>query len=103
MTRGLELPESEFPQPPVRTPRPGQRQRRDAPIEERVNKLRAWRETTAELLGLEPGVVISQRDLEAVADNPPGSPGEDIARQGLRQWRWREFSAEWRQLLANGS
>ncbi|MCZ6650028.1 MAG: HRDC domain-containing protein [Acidobacteria bacterium] len=100
VTRGLELPESEFPQPPPRAAHPGQRQRRDAPFEERVNRLRAWRKTRAEQLGLEPGVVISQRDLEAVAENPPGSQGEDTTRQGLRQWRWREFSAEWRQLLS---
>ena len=103
VARGLELPESEFPQPPVRTSRHGQRQRRDAPFEERVNKLRAWRKTRAEQLGLEPGVVISQRDLEAVAENPPGSPGEETTRQSLRRWRWREFSAEWRQLLTNSS
>jgi ribonuclease D len=100
LTRGLELPESEFPQPPVRPPHHGQRQRRDAPLEERVNKLRAWRKSKAEQLGLEPGVVISQRDLEMVAENPPGSPDEDATRQSLRQWRWREFSGEWQRLLA---
>jgi len=100
VTRGLELPESEFPLPPPRTSHPGQRQRRDAPFEERVNKLRAWRKTRAEQLGLEPGVVISQRDLEAIAENPPGSPDGETVRKTLRQWRWREFSAEWRLLLA---
>lgn len=100
VTRGLELPESEFPQTPPRTTRPGQRSRRDAPSEERVNKLRAWRKTKAEQLGLEPGVVISQRDLETVAENPPGSPGQDATRQSLRHWRWREFSGEWQRLLA---
>ena len=100
VSRGQTLAESEFPVPAPRATRPGQRQRRDAQFEERVNRMRAWRKTRAEQLGLEPGVVISQRDLEAVVENPPGSPGADTTRQNLRRWRWREFAAEWQQLLA---
>jgi ribonuclease D len=96
---GLNMPEDQFPSAPVRPPRSAP-SRRDSQFEARINTLRAWRQKTATRLKLEPGVVISQRGLEMVAENPPGSPGEEACREALRSWRWREFSAEWRALLA---
>ena len=99
VTTGLEMPEDQFPAAPVRAPRTTS-SRRDSQFEARINTLRAWRQKTATRLQLEPGVVISQRGLELLAENPPGSPGEEACREALRSWRWREFSAEWRSLLA---
>ncbi len=78
----------------------GRRLQRDPAFEARLQVLRAWRQQAATELGLEPGVVISQRGLEAIAENPPGSPGEDDMRQGMRLWRWQAFSDAWRQALA---
>jgi ribonuclease D len=98
VSKGMKMPESEFPAPPVRAPRTPSR--RDSQFEARINTLRAWRQKTATRLKLEPGVVISQRDLEMVAENPPGSPGEEGCREALRRWRWSEFSDQWRTLLA---
>jgi ribonuclease D len=62
--------------------------------------MRAWRRNKAAQLGLEPGVVISQRDLELLAAHPPGSPGAAEARDSIRRWRWREFGDEWEKTLA---
>ena len=98
VSKGVKMPESQFPAPPARAPRTPTR--RDSQFEARINTLRTWRQETATRLKLEPGVVISQRDLELVAENPPGSPGEEGCREALRRWRWSEFSDQWRALLA---
>ena len=99
--RGQKLPESDFPVLKPRTPAPQNRPRRDPVFEARVNRLRTWRQKKAVELGLEPGVIISQRGLEAIATTPPGSPGEDQLKSEMRHWRWHEFADQWRTLMEN--
>jgi ribonuclease D len=98
--RGQELTEDQLPADPRRRRSGPRAPARDAAFESRVNKLKAWRRRKAARLGLEPGVVISQRDMELLAAHPPGSPGASEVREAVRRWRWREFGEEWETMLA---
>jgi len=65
----------------------------------RLALLKEWREKKAKELGLEPGVVAPQRDLELLATAPPPSVAALLEEQGtwasIRPWRRREFSGDW--------
>ena len=97
--RGQELPEDRFPPDPRRRSKGPRAPARDVAFESRVNHLKTWRRNKAAQLGLEPGVVISQRDLELLAAHPEDAPGAAEARDSIRRWRWREFGDEWKKIL----
>ncbi len=101
--RGQQMDEADFPGDPRRRGRGGPRQVRDPAFEERVNRLKDWRRQKAKELDLEPGVVAPQRDLELLAENPPGSDTEAAAREAIRHWRWQNFAGEWKKVLAAAS
>ena len=97
--RGRQLDPSQFPSDPRRQSRPRTRPARDSGFEARLKKLKTWRQRKAAELGLEPGVVIPQRDLELLAGDPPGSSAELGNLEGIRVWRRRAFGNEWLNVL----
>jgi ribonuclease D len=87
--RGLALPDSELPVLP-RARRPTI----SAATSRRIEKLRRWRAGATERIGLEPGVVLPNRLITAVAEAAPRTL-EELARvDGVRRWRVETFGAE---------
>jgi len=92
---GLLIPEADRPVPPRGRPR-----RKSAAAQNRLERLREWRKTRAQELGLDPGVLFPQSTLEALAavgaealDRPGEIPG-------LRAWRVGLLRPEAQRLLA---
>lgn len=83
---GLETPEEDLPKFP-RQPR----RAKDPGLEERVKKLKQWRQTAAADYALEPGVLINNAGLEALASLDPRSADalDDVV--GLKNWQKREL------------
>src|SRR5262249_10046249 len=92
-------------EPPARERRPEGRRRPMVPLEvqQRAERLKRWRATAAERTGLDPGVLLPQRLIDALAAAPPGDLGalQDIP--GLRQWRAVDFGPEILAALAGGT
>jgi len=87
VARGL----AERPPEPPRLPRPGPR-----PVVTTVSRLRAealrkWRTEAAETSGLDPGVLLPQRLIDALALDPPPDVGGLGRVPGLRRWRVDAF------------
>jgi len=92
--KGLTLPEGELPVFPR-----GPRRQRDPEADRRFENLKRWRKAKAEQLCLEPGVMINNALLEAIAYHPPRDE-EDFARfEAMRNWQRREFGREILQAL----
>jgi ribonuclease D len=66
----------------------GERRRKDARAEKRIKRLKAWRTKAAEGYSLEPGVLINNAQLEALAHNP-SERVEELP--GLKAWQRKEF------------
>lgn len=79
---GTDVPEDDLPKVP-RAPRWD----RDPHFDARVSVLRTARDTVAEQLGLEPGVLCSRDRLEAVARQVPETADELSAIPDLRRWQ----------------
>ena len=80
--RGLALDEGDLPVIP-RRPRPIV----PGAMSRRIDKLRRWRVTAVERIGLEPGVVLPNRLITAVAAAAPRTLEELGAVEGVRRWR----------------
>jgi ribonuclease D len=96
VTRGLE--------DPVLDPPHSQRRRPIVPVvvQQRAEALRRWRTAAAERTGLDPGVLLPQRLIDALAAAPP-SDAEGLGQvPGLRRWRVDTFGAEILAVLAGG-
>jgi ribonuclease D len=84
---GLEMPEAELPKFP-RLPRRGAK---DPSIEERVKTLKKWRQEQAARLALDPGVLINNASLEALAAANPQSAQAFDEVVGLKNWQKKEL------------
>ena len=82
LQRALALDETELPVIP-RRPRPVI----PGAMSRRIDKLRRWRTVAVERIGLEPGVVLPNRLITAVAAAAPRSLDELEAVEGMRHWR----------------
>jgi ribonuclease D len=80
--RALALPEADLPVVP-RRPRPSI----PGAMSRRIDKLRRWRVTAVERVGLEPGLVLPNRLITAVAAAAPRTLEELGAVEGVRRWR----------------
>jgi ribonuclease D len=80
--RALALDESELPVLPrhKRPSIPGAMSRR-------IDKLRRWRAAATEQVGLEPGVLLPNRLITAIAEAAPRTLDELARVDGVRQWR----------------
>lgn len=87
--RALALPDNELPV----LPRP-RRPTISAATSRRIEKLRRWRAGATERIGLEPGVVLPNRLITAIAEAAPRTL-EELARvDGVRRWRVETVGAE---------
>lgn len=93
--RGRGTPPDKMP----RFPRP-KRFERDSGFEERVARLRAARESAAQRLELDPGVLCSRERLEAIARRGPATLAELAEVDGLRQWQVRELGEDFLRALS---
>jgi ribonuclease D len=84
---GLEMPEAELPKFP-RQPRRGAK---DPSIEERVKTLKKWRQDEAARFALEPGVLINNAALEALASVNPQSVADLDEVTCLKNWQKKEL------------
>ncbi|ORJ57471.1 ribonuclease D [Geothermobacter hydrogeniphilus] len=97
VSAGLAIPEKELPAFPR-----GERRLRDPEADKRFERLKQWRRQQAERLQLDPGVMINNALLEAIAYQPPGS-SDDFARfEAMRNWQRQEFGAQILQVLDHG-
>jgi len=81
--RARALPEAELPalaRPPRPPGLPG-------PVRRRIEALRAWRAQAAPGFGLEPGVLLPNRLIGAIAQAAPRTPEELGRVDGIRRWR----------------
>jgi ribonuclease D len=83
---GLALPEDELPQFP-RTPR----KIKDPDLDERVKVLKQWRQQAATEYALDPGVLINNAALEALAQTCPRTPADLDRVAGLKNWQKEEL------------
>ena len=87
--RALALPDSELPV----LPRP-RRPTISAATSRRIEKLRRWRAGATERIGLEPGVVLPNRLITAIAEAAPRTLEELARLDGVRRWRVETFGGE---------
>ena len=93
--RGRGTPPDKMP----RFPRP-KRFEKDSGFEERVARLRAARESAAQRLELDPGVLCSRERLEAIARRGPVTLAELAEVDGLRQWQVGELGEDFLRALS---
>ena len=87
--RGLSVPETQL---PAFERRP--RFRPDPAIEARVERLKQWRATGSEKIGLPPGILAPNATLEAIAKAAPVSIDALASVPEIRKWQVKEFGAE---------
>jgi ribonuclease D len=89
VARGLALADDELPMLP-RRPRPVI----PGAMSRRIDKLRRWRTGATERIGLEPGVLLPNRLITAIAAAAPRTLDELAGVDGVRRWRVDTFGAE---------
>jgi len=94
VANGCALPEDRLP----RIPRPV-RPERDPVKEERLKKLKKWRDGKAKVLGIDPGVLVTNSQLEALAKEIPRDAGQLAAAPYLRNWQKRELGEDFLKML----
>jgi len=71
-----------------------ERPERDTIKDERLKKLKRWRETKSLALGIDTGILVNNALLEILAKESPRDPSGLDAVTALRGWRKREFGNE---------
>jgi ribonuclease D len=89
IARAQALPESELPVL-ERRPRP----KIAGVVQRRIERLRLWRAEAAPRAGLEPGLVLPNRLIGAIAQAAPRDVAALAAVEGVRRWRAEVFGAE---------
>lgn len=83
---GLAVPESQLPQFPRAL-----RRAKDPEREERLKQLKAWRQAQAIAYALDPGVLINNAALEALAETWPTTEAALARVAGLKNWQRQEL------------
>lgn len=83
---GLAIPDTELPQFPRQ-----QRRTKDPDAEERLKALKRWRQESAKGYEIEPGVLINNATLEALAQLNPQTAAALDSVPGLKNWQKREL------------
>jgi ribonuclease D len=96
--RGLAVPDAELPRFP-RAPRWD----RDPDFDDRVSRVKAVRDATAQRLDLDPGVLCARDRLEAVARKNPATLEELAAMPELRRWQVDVLGEELVRALRHGA
>jgi ribonuclease D len=87
--RAMAIPEEDLPAYPR-----GARPELPSPVRKRVKSLKAWRDTRAHALGMEPGVLLNNALINGLAVKNPRSMKELEQIPGLREWRQTHFGRE---------
>ena len=89
VSTGLKMPESELPvYPRKRSPRSSPK------IPERIKHLKTMREKSSTRTGIEPGFLINNALISAIAHAGPAGPGELEKIPGLRNWQMEVLGEE---------
>jgi ribonuclease D len=91
--RGLDAPPVVLEPPPARL-------RADPQVAERIGKLRAWRPEAATRLNLDPGLLLPQRLIVALAVDWPSDRDSLAAVEGFRAWRVEALGDDLLRILA---
>ena len=67
---------------------------RKASHPERIKRFKAWREHKARALGLEPGLILNNALLTAIADQNPRSLAALARVDGIRNWQVQSFGPD---------
>jgi ribonuclease D len=86
VARGLADPGPDAPRPA-----PAARPQVPPVVRRRVDALKRWRGTAAAETGLDPGVLLPQRLIDALAAEPPADLAGLAALPGVRAWRAGAF------------
>lgn len=86
VARAEALPEGALPALPAAV-----RNRRSPAVRMRIDRLKAWRAGAAAQAGLDPGLLLPQRLIEAIAQGGPATPEALAAVPGVRRWRVASF------------
>jgi ribonuclease D len=87
--KATRIPESELPTYPK-----NRRQKNDASVSKKIKKLKAWRTSRAREMGIDPSLVCTNAQIQAVALCSPRKE-EDLAHiKGLREWQRDLFGGE---------
>ena len=86
VVQGREMLEQNLPE----IPKP-QRRGKDPQKERRLKTLKSWRQSTSAAYGLQPGVLINNSVLEAIAQKNPNSLSDLEEIPGLRNWQKSEL------------
>ncbi|PYM16914.1 MAG: 3'-5' exonuclease [Candidatus Rokuibacteriota bacterium] len=89
VARGEQLPGADLPRIERGSRPPG-----SAAAKRRAEKLKAWRTAAATREGLDPGVLLPNRLIGAIADAGPRTVDELLAVDGVRRWRVEAFGPE---------
>ncbi|WP_321529659.1 HRDC domain-containing protein [uncultured Desulfuromonas sp.] len=71
-----------------------ERRVRDVAAEERFNRLKSWRTDKAKQLEMDPGIVINNALLEAVAHSQPRNVQDLMAIDGMKEWQRKVLGPE---------
>jgi ribonuclease D len=69
-------------------------------VQQRAERLKRWRTEAAERTALDPGVLLPQRLIDALAAAPPADVGALAGVPGVRRWRAQHFGDEMLAALA---
>lgn len=96
--KALSTPESELPAyprgKPVRRPSPG--------VIKRFDALKAWRESLAAKLELDPSAIFTNAQLLAISTARPDRPEDLTSIEGVRRWQREAFGSEILRVMAQG-
>ena len=87
--RAMALPDEDLPVYP-REARP----ELSSPVRQRVKALKTWRDMRAKTLGIEPGILLNNALINALALKNPRSMKELESIPGLKKWRQNHFGRE---------
>lgn len=98
IARARAMAESDLPSPSP----PSHGRSLSAAARKRIEAVRRWREEAAPRVALDPGVLLPNRLIRAIAEAAPGD-AESLGRvDGVRRWRVEEFGAEILRAVALG-
>lgn len=86
---GLSLPDEALPVYPKKT-----RQRLKSKEAARVKALRSWRERLSEKWGVDPAVVCTNAQIQAIAMENPGEPEDMECIEDIRKWQIKLFGLD---------
>ncbi len=86
---GLELPHGQLPAYP-RT----RRTRPDPVVKERVSRLKKMRDTLSDELGMEPGFLLNNNQISAIAGQNPETAEALLQIDGIRRWQVEAMAAK---------